>query len=83
METSYQDTSPVKGVHWVKSKNKWSVEIRKNMKNKYLGAYDDLFEAIITRYAAEQCIDEKYYSNSTAKRYVKNWLKGIKGRRKK
>jgi len=39
------NTSGVKGVHWSKRKNMWSVRVWKNKKTHYLGYYTDLSDA--------------------------------------
>lgn len=47
------NTSGVIGVHFDKARNKWKVEIGINGKNKYIGRYDNLDEAIKERQNAK------------------------------
>jgi hypothetical protein len=46
------------GVSWMKSHNAWTVYVKVDKKNKWLGYYKDLDEAIAARKAGE----EKYYN---------------------
>ena len=46
------------GVSWLKSHNAWTVYVKVNKKNKWLGYYKDLDAAIAARKAGEQ----KYYN---------------------
>jgi hypothetical protein len=46
------------GVSWLKSHNAWTVYVKVNKKNNWLGYYKDLDEAIAARKAGEQ----KYYN---------------------
>lgn len=59
------NTSGVLGVHFDKSRNKWKVEIGINGKNKYIGRFSLLEDAIIARKEAEK----KYFKNIS---YVTN-----------
>lgn len=47
------NTSGVAGVTWDKSRNKWLAQIQINKKNKYLGRFATLEEAIAARQQAE------------------------------
>lgn len=42
------------GVHWDRARGKWMSSIRMNGKNKHLGRFDDISDAIEARKAAEQ-----------------------------
>lgn len=53
------NTSGILGVHFDKSRNKWKVEIGVKGKNKYIGRFDLLEDAIIARKEAEG----KYFKN--------------------
>jgi hypothetical protein len=46
------------GVSWIKSHNAWTVYVKVNKKNKWLGYYKDLDAALAARKAGEQ----KYYN---------------------
>ena len=81
---SYADEkkiSGVMGVYWCKSRDTWFAQIDVKKRTSHLGYFDDFSEAVAHRYAAEQCLDEKHYSNSTAKRYLTNLLKKQRGRK--
>ena len=43
----------VKGVYWSKQKQKWSAEITRNSKKKFIGYYDCFFAAVKARKTAE------------------------------
>jgi len=49
-------TSGVKGVSKHKKSDKWQAHIAVDMKQCYLGNFDDFDEAVLTRLAAEQCL---------------------------
>lgn len=64
--------SGVKGVWWCKSRNKWAAEIMVMQKKKYLGYHKDFNEAVLYRFAAEQCLNwEGCDSSSPAYLYLK------------
>lgn len=48
------NTSGVTGIHWDKSRCKWKADITLHNKTKYLGRFDDKFEAICARKSAER-----------------------------
>lgn len=50
---SKNNKSGVKGVHWDKTKGKWTAQITFKGKNYYLGRYDDIEDAARARKAAE------------------------------
>ena len=69
------NTSGITGVRWVKSKNKWVVDIGLNKQIHYLGLFKDFDEAVCTRLAAEQCLNwSNCDSTSTAYQYVQEML---------
>lgn len=47
------NVSGVSGVGWHRAASKWSVRIRVDFKEKWLGTYDDFFEAVCVRKSAE------------------------------
>ena len=64
--------SGVKGIHTHKAwKGKWRVEITVNSKTYNLGTFNDFDEAVLTRLAAEQCLDwNRCDSSSPAYKYA-------------
>ncbi len=48
--------SGVKGVHWAKANNRWISSIRVFRKSYHIGSYKDFNEAVLHRFAAEQCL---------------------------
>lgn len=56
----------------------WVAVIIVNYKHKTLGQTRDLLEACCLRYAAEQCLGWDTLSESTAAKYVKEHIRGIK-----
>ena len=65
------NVSGVKGVSWKKELNKWCVRINVNNKNSYLGVFENFDEAVLTRLAAEQCVDwHKCNMDSSAYKYA-------------
>lgn len=48
------NTSGIKGIHWIKSRNKWQVRININGKRKHLGYFKSLEDAAIVRITAEK-----------------------------
>lgn len=58
---------------------KWTVYIKVNYKNIYLGYYTDFTEAVAHRLAAEQFLGwEGCDSNSTAYQYMQRYLQGLR-----
>lgn len=53
---SKNNSSGVKGVHWIGHRNKWQARIKVLRVNKHLGLYDSYEEAACARLAAEQCL---------------------------
>ena len=69
------NTSGVKGVSWIKDRNKWYVNIAINQKTINLGRYKDFAEAVCHRLAAEQCLNwSTCDSSSPAYKYVQKML---------
>ena len=56
-EQQRNNTSGHTGITWHKKAQKWQAYIKINNKNKYLGLYDDIQDAIKAREEAE----EKYF----------------------
>jgi len=68
--------SGVKGVSWHSDRAKWRVAICVNKKNSQLGYFDDFYEAVCHRLAAEQCLNwPDCDKSSSAFKYIKK-LKG-------
>ena len=77
------NTSGVKGVHFLKSENKWRAQIQINKKNYNIGYCSDFAEAVFHRLAAEQCVDwEDCDSCSPAYQYMKKYLRTQKWARR-
>ena len=65
--------SGIKGVSWLKSRNKWRSVVMVHQKYKHLGNYTDFDEAVCARLAGEQCLNwSDCDSNSPAYQYVTN-----------
>jgi len=65
------NTSGVKGVCFFKPKNRWLARIYFNKKYHYIGRFKNFDEAVLYRYAVEQCLDwEKCNAMSPAHKYV-------------
>lgn len=63
--------SGVKGVCWHKNLKIWQANVRVNDKGKWLGNYKDFDEAVLARYAGEQCLNWRGCdSNSPARKYA-------------
>ena len=50
------NSSGVKGTHWIKTYGKWEAYITVDSRKYNLGYYDDFDEAVCARLAAEQCL---------------------------
>ena len=62
----------VKGVSWDKSNTKWRADITIHGKRNRLGVYKDFSEAVLARFAAEQCLSwDTCDSSSSAYQYAK------------
>ena len=48
-----RNTSGIKGVCWDKRNGKWIAQLMVDKKNKFLGYYDNLFDAVCARKSAE------------------------------
>ena len=51
------NSSGVKGVSYTAKTKKWKAAIKINGKWHYLGQYEDFYEAVAHRFAAEQCLN--------------------------
>lgn len=49
-------TSSVNGICWDKNRNKWFAHIKLDYKQRQLGRYEDFYDAVAARLAAEQCL---------------------------
>lgn len=64
--------SGVKGVSWSNEKSRWHSQIMVNRKSNHLGYFDDFNDAVLIRFAAEQCLGwNGCDSNSPAYLYAK------------
>lgn len=54
---SINNNSNVKGVYWNKLEDKWKAFVYIDSKYKHLGYHKEFSEAVLTRLAAEQCLD--------------------------
>ena len=65
------NTSGVTGVYWVSKDSRWLANIKINSRLLHLGYFTDFTEAVLTRLAAEQCLNwEGCDSSSDAFRYL-------------
>ena len=66
------NTSGIKGVVYDKTRNKWCPNISVNGKQRKLGRFDCIIEAVAHRFAAEQCLHwQSIESLSPAYKYLK------------
>jgi hypothetical protein len=63
---SIRNTTGIIGVKWDKNRKKWSSAIMYNLKNKFLGRFDDFEKAIIARLNAEK----KYYGEFAPQKHL-------------
>jgi len=72
MSNKCSNKSGVKGVFFRDNIKKWTAQIGVNNKNYTLGSYIDFDEAVLIRFAAEQCLNwNKCDSQSPAYKYLK------------
>lgn len=64
-------SSGVAGVSWIRSSNKWVVQVKIKGKTKHLGTFHDRFEAICCRMSANN-----KYGTHDKRRYIKKCEKG-------
>ena len=65
------NTSGIKGVHLDSFTNKWRASISVNGVTKKLGRFQSFEEAVLHRYAAEQCLGWEYCDfNSSAHKFI-------------
>lgn len=70
--------SGIKGISWDLDRAQWVVQIKIMKKRKFIGRFDNFFEAVLHRLAAEQCLDwDGCDSSSPAYNYAlkKNLIK--------
>ena len=65
------NSSGVKGVYWNKRDSSWIARIKVRQKYYHLGYFDNFCEAVLTRLAAEQCLNwHKCDTDSSAYRWA-------------
>ena len=70
-----KNTSGVKGVGWSKKNTKWIANIMIMGRNKYLGSYENFWDAVKARFDAEQRF--LYDDESPAARYIKKHMEEV------
>jgi hypothetical protein len=60
---SINNTSNVKGIYWYKQYNKWRSQIKVNKKIKFLGYFDDFFEACCSIYSARNKLHGEFVNH--------------------
>lgn len=53
MGRTHTNKTGISGVYWCKDRKKWTARISVNNKTKYLGRFDDFFEACCARKSAD------------------------------
>ena len=72
-----RNISGVKGVCFIKARNKWCADIMDGGKEIFLCLHEDFTEAVAHRLAAEQCLDwAGCDSSSSAYQYMQKYLQG-------